>query len=288
VTLRRIAEPSARTAALSSGQVQMSWNVSPSQVPLLKQQPGVKVVVNPTFNMEFLEMNVTKPPFNNLKVRQAMNYAINAKEIGDVAYEGFRVPFDGPVPPVMHKPAATLQRYEYDPNKAKQLLKEAGYETLETSMTYENDADKERMAQLVQSQLAKVGVTLKLVRMERAAFSDGQAKGEFELTASAYGNSRAEPSYTLKAKLSDPGVSSNNYGHYSSPEMDKVLNQLTTTFDEAERNKLIERIFEVYQQDVPWAAPVQKIVAYAMLDKVQGFVPHPASFMFLGKVSVAP
>ncbi|WP_268647878.1 ABC transporter substrate-binding protein, partial [Escherichia coli] len=129
------------------------------QAKVLEGNAKLDVVAAPSILQRYISMNVTQKPFDNPKVRQALNYAINKDALIKVAFAGYAVPAEGPVPPAIDF-AARYKPWPYDPAKARELLKEAGYPNGFTTTLWSshNHSTAQKVLQFTQQQLAQVGV----------------------------------------------------------------------------------------------------------------------------------
>lgn len=121
-----VVENSTRAAMLQTGEAQFIQMAPVEQIPVLKANPNLAVNVVPSVVMRYMSMNMNEKPFDNPKVRQAVNYAINKQALCKVAYSGYARPADGVIPEQIPN-AVKLGPWPYDPKKARELLKEAGY-----------------------------------------------------------------------------------------------------------------------------------------------------------------
>lgn len=134
-------------------------------------------------NVGYLGLTVTRPPFDNVKVRQAVNYAIDKQALVDAFYEGLAEPAKNPMPPVISGYNDEVTGYTYDPEKAKALLAEAGYDGKEIELwampvprPYMPDGQK--VAEAIQKNLEDVGIKSKIVSFEWATYLEKAQNGE--------------------------------------------------------------------------------------------------------------
>ncbi len=126
---RVLPENAVRVAALKAGEAHIIQSVPPAMVPELRADPNVEVKTAPGTRVYFMELNVTKPPFDHVRVRQALNYAIDWELIIDKVLGGFATRLGGPLLPHGFALDPDLKPYPYDPARAKTLLQEAGFST---------------------------------------------------------------------------------------------------------------------------------------------------------------
>ena len=203
----------------------------------------------------WLTIYLKKPPFDNQKVRQALNWAVDRAAIGRVTY-GTYAPWGAPFPRQIAGFQPTFTPYGYNPAKARQLLAEAGYpHGFSAVLTIGTTDPYPAIAQIVQSQLAAVGVHLSLnqvsgnalLSLEAAAQKGG---GHLQLDGDDWYEVQPTPADEVNA-LYTTGASS-NYNSYSNPQVDALAAQARKTFDETTRNKLYAQIQQIIGEDAPF------------------------------------
>jgi dipeptide transport system substrate-binding protein len=165
-------DPSVRFAKLKANECQIMPYPNPADLPAMKADPSLKVLEQPGLNVGYLAFNVTKKPFDDKRVRQAINYAVNKAAILEAVYPGVGVAAKNPIPPTLWSYNDDVKDYPYDPEKAKKLLADAGlangFETdlwwMPVQRPYNPNA--KRIAELMQADLDKVGIKAKLVSYE--------------------------------------------------------------------------------------------------------------------------
>ena len=147
--------------ALEQGDIDIAENILIDQIPALEKNPDIKVLRFPSQLVEYVYVNCQKEPLNNPKLRQALNYAVDYKGIIEYVLQGNGLQMRGPVPEGMwgHKP--DVFQYSKDVDKAKALLKEAGFDKgVNLTLIYsERRASWEQIATILQSNFADIGVT---------------------------------------------------------------------------------------------------------------------------------
>ncbi len=255
-----IADEAAQTAALRTASYDMKlwvkpgyWNYLDKEVPQLVHADKASWT-----DAWVAPMRTDRKPFNDKRVRQALAMAINREEMRDAVIPGGQldcwplmpgvtgyVPFD-------NRPAEIQSLFKYDPEKAKQMLAEAGYPNgFTATVSYMvggfNREDQQR-AEMLASMWAKVGVNLKLEPMEFTAWqamvnSRKHPEVVIDWSASVF------PFWTFGTYFSTKGT--NNYSMYSNKKFDELLAKAEATVDEAERTAILEQMFLILQEDVP-------------------------------------
>jgi peptide/nickel transport system substrate-binding protein len=251
-------DSSVQLLQLQSGAVDLIGSGIPSsQAAHVLATPSLHALTQqrPSPGNLWLTIYLKHPPFDNQKVRQALNWAVDRAEIGRVTY-GTYVPWGAPFPSQIADFTPTFKPYGYNPAKAKQLLAEAGYpHGFSATLTVSSSDPFPAIAQIVQSQLAAVGVKLSLNQVASNALTSLEAaapKGgsHLQLDADDWYEVQPTPADEVNA-LYTTGASS-NYNSYSNPEVDRLAAQARETFDETTRNKLYAQIQQIIGEDAPF------------------------------------
>ena len=165
---------------LQTGEAQFAFPVPYEQAAILEKNTKLELVASPSIMQRYISMNVTQKPFDNPKVREAINYAINRRALVKVAFAGYATPATGVLPPAIAY-AQSYQPWPYDPAKARELLKEAGYPNgfSTTLWSSHNHSTAQKVLQFTQQQLAQVGIKAQVTAMDagqRAAEVEGKGR----------------------------------------------------------------------------------------------------------------
>jgi peptide/nickel transport system substrate-binding protein len=233
VTFKFIADPSAAFAAVMAGDVDaFPQYPSPETLEQFKADPRFQVIVGSTEGETILAMNNGKKPFDNIKVREAVAHAINRKEIIDGAMFGYGTPIGTHFAP--HNPAYVdlTAQSNYDPEKSKALLKEAGYpDGFTVSLKLPPPPYARRGGEIVAAQLAKVGIKAEITNVEWAQWLEQVFKGkDYDLTI---------VSHTEPMDIDIYGRD-NYYFNYKSDAFKKIMAELSATTDVAKRTDLLK------------------------------------------------
>lgn len=284
IVMTPIPDPSARTAALISGQTDLMWKAPPSQLAALKQQQPLTLKLVPSLTQYHWSFNVNKAPLDKIEVRQGINHAIDMKEIKDVAWEGLQEPFIGPLNPALYDEDPSIQGLPFNLEKARELLQKNGISTatpLRLEYVYATDPTLDREAQVLQAQLRKVGIELVLVPAEVATVAQRTERGalRFDIARTGWSNSQVTMAPAL-ANLMKGGGSS-NIGQFKDAKIDALITQLESEFDEVKRSNIVKEITKEYFRAAPWFGGYSQVLAYAWRGNVRGFEP-------LGKEALYP
>ncbi|MFW0779443.1 ABC transporter substrate-binding protein [Rossellomorea marisflavi] len=292
VVFRAIPENSARLNALISGEIDLADGVNPSDAGQVESNADLQIFERPSMNVGYLGLTSTRKPFDNPKVRQAINYAINKQSIIDAFFEGKAEIAKNPMPPVVAGYNDELEGYEYDPEKAKELLKEAGLEdgfemdlwAMPVPRPYMPDGQK--VAEAIQADLEKVGVKAKIVSYEWATYLEKARKGEADAFLLGWTGDNGDADNFLYVLLDKDNIGSNNYTYYSNDELHKLLIDAQSETDQDKRNEMYKKAQEIIHEDAPWVPLAHSTPLLAGSNKVKNFKPHPTGSDFLGAVDI--
>lgn len=295
-----IPDPNARTAALLSGQVDWIEAPSPDAIPRLKSQ-GMNIVSNVYPHIWSYQLSrLPGSPWNDIRVRKAANYAVNRKGLVELM-GGYAAPAKGhvaPSSPWFGNPSFDIH---YDPEKAKALLKDAGYgpnNPIKVKILISASGSGQMlplaMNEYIQQTFKEVGIDLEFEVMEWQSLLDRwrigakapQNQGADGVNVS---NNTQDPysTFTRLLKTDQHAPKSVNWGYYSDPEMDELLVRAQTAFSPEERDKWLAKVHtkEVNEALHVWA--VHDVAPRAMHPKVKGFVPARNWFQDLTPVYIA-
>ncbi len=241
-----IPDEGTRVAALRAGQILICGGCGAQNVDKVVQEMGGKVQLQTKGGggIPHLTLNTAKPPFDNVKVRQAINYAINRTDLSKITLSNVRGTFPDPwgLPP---EELAKMPGYNTDQAanvaKAKQLLAEAGFpDGFATSIETRQGKSYEDVGIFVQDALKSIGVTVKLNLLETSAYFDVSAKGPFNMLYTSPATTFKDPdAYYAELWICD---SVRNYARYCDAELDALYLKQSSTLDVAERKRLVNEL----------------------------------------------
>ncbi|PIE54650.1 MAG: peptide ABC transporter substrate-binding protein [Dethiosulfovibrio peptidovorans] len=209
----------------------------------------------PWMGTYYYGFNNSQEPFkSNHKLRQALNYAVNREAISELVINGRYSPARGVLPPGMPGYNPNLKGYEFNPEKAKALLKEAGYEKgVELTLQYNNNPRHRSIAEAIQAQVADLGIKLKLKAQDWGTHLDTCSRGEFEMFRMAWVVDYPDPDNFLYVLLdSDNFGSKGNYSRYKNPQVDTWLRQARAETNWDKRVELYQKAEQQIVGDAPW------------------------------------
>jgi peptide/nickel transport system substrate-binding protein len=287
-------EASTRAAALLSGQVNFIEAPSPDTISQL-QSAGMTITKVPYPHNWNYQLRLDRPPLNDVRVRQAANYAINRSDIVDLL-GGYATPGYGifiESQPYYGNPI----KYEYNPDKAKQLLKEAGCTpckiTIAISTSGSGQMQPLPMNELVKEQLDAVGFQVKLVPIDWNALIGVYLGGPDKFPdydGVNFSLAPLDPNQGLLKVVMSKYISPNgmNWNKYQNPEIDKLGEQAMNTFDKAEQYKIVAKMHEIIVNDAFDIFIVHDLNPRALSPKLKGFVQSQSWFQDLTPIQVMP
>jgi peptide/nickel transport system substrate-binding protein len=240
-------------------------------------------------------MNNEKPPFDDPQVRQAFNYAINIPQIVKSVLRGQGEVASNYMPSLLPFFNKSIKPYPYDPDKAKQMLKDAGAANLKTELWYmpiprPYMPDAKSIAQVMQQNLEKVGVSAKLVTYEWGTYLSKTGAGEHTTCLLGWTGDNGDPDNFLNVLLNSASATPQNalnVAYYKNPKVDKLLAQAQSTVDENEREKAYFQAQEIMHKDAPWVPIAYVTPPIGLQDTVKGFEPNPTSSEAFNTVSIS-
>lgn len=274
VVMNYAADAQARVAQLQSGQADLIDSVPVEQIATLKSDPNIVVLQQPAVRAFFLTFNLKRPIFQDVRVRQAFNYAVDKDTIVKTLFFGFATPMDSPMASGMAGYKSIL-KYNYDVAKAKQLLDDAGWKVNASTNIREKDgvplkanfytAEGEypkdlQVAEAVQAYLKAVGADIQIVKVEAAAIRTFRkvpaAESKYDIMMFGFNASNGDPSYHLQSNwLSNadetvaPAVW--NMMWYKNPDVDKAIQDSLVIVDPAKRQEALTKAQTLIMQDAP-------------------------------------
>ncbi|ANF95987.1 ABC transporter substrate-binding protein [Paenibacillus bovis] len=284
VIVRSIPDNTARFNALQNGEIDLMEDLSPDDLATLESNPDLQKFNRPPFNVAYLGFNTTKKPFDDPKVRVALNYAVDKKGIIDAFFAGQAEPAVNPIPPTLWGYNKEIQDYPFDLAKAKQLLADAGYPNgidqeltfyaMPVSRPYMPDGRK--VAEVIQASFAQIGVKVSIQSPEWATYLDDLSKGEKDdLFIIGWTGDNGDPDNFFYPLLDKDSIGGNNYSQYVSEPLHKVLVQAQQETDQDARAKLYEQAQVIVKKDAPWVPLVHSTPLLAATSKLKGYTPSP-------------
>ena len=289
LTWRPVVDNNTRAAMLQTGEANFAFPIPYEQAKLLEKNNKLDLVTSPSIMQRYISFNVTQKPFDNPKVREAVNLAINRQALVKVAFAGYATPATGIVPPAIQY-SQSYPAPEYNPAKARELLKEAGYPNGFTTTLWSshNHSTAQKVLQFTQQQLAQIGIKVTVTAMDagqRAAEVEdkGQKESGVRMFYTGWSASTGEANWALTplfATQSWPPTIFNT-AFYSNSQVDKDLADALNTTDGEKKAALYKDAQDKIWKDQPWAPLVVEKLVSANTKNLTGFYVMPdTSFSF--------
>ena len=257
-----VIENATRAAMLRTGEAQYVSPMPLEQIAQLKEDKSIVIQSMPSLMSRYLSINNRVKPFTDKRVREAINYAINKEALCKVAYAGYAVPMSGIIPPKLPT-SLKMGPWPYDPKKAGELLKEAGYPNgFETTLWsgYSNTTAS-KAVQFIQQQLRQVGikVTTRLlepgVRTSEVYSVQNPDDAKSRLYYIGWADSTMDPDLTIRPVLDSREAPPKfmNSAYYNNPKLDEILDKAQVETDAAKRQALYDEAQRLVWNDAPWA-----------------------------------
>ena len=283
VIYRPIVEDQARLTELLTGTLDVIVGVPADFVSQLEQNAKITLLKQVGAHVWYLGMNNQKKPFDDKRVRQALNYAVNKDAIVKDVLKGTGASSRGPVLPGTWGADPALKAYPYDPERAKKLLAEAGYPngfstTLWVPESGSGMQAPVAMSTVMQSNLKAVGVNVSLQTMEWGAYLAKLRTKEQELFALSWMAGTEDPDMVMYPLLHSSQWTpvGPNRALYKNARFDTLLQQARLTTDQAKRAQLYKEAQRILVDDAPWVFVDHEIQIAALSKRVQGFKLHPS------------
>ncbi|HSW10128.1 MAG TPA: glutathione ABC transporter substrate-binding protein [Bacillota bacterium] len=288
VTFRFVPEDASRLVMLETGEAHAIMRVPPKDVPRLQGDPEIQVVKEDSVRVIYIGFNTQVPPFNDRRVRQALNYAIDKQAIVDTILAGAGSVSTAPIVPAVFG-YHTVGPYPFDPARARQLLAEAGFpQGFRATMhhptgRYMMDVT---IVESIQSMLRDVGVELELVTMEWAAYLAflrvPPAEAKHQMFMLGWGCVTLDADYGIYPLLHSSQWPPAGWGvsYFKSDLADGLMDQARITPDRAQREALYRDALTAIWEDAPWIFLHNEVQINAVRANVQGLIHHPLENIF--------
>ena len=275
-----------RYAKLKAGECQVMPYPNPADLEAMAKDPEINLLRQEGLNVGYLAFNTEKKPFDNRLVRQAVNYAIDKQAIIDAIYLGAGAPAKNPIPPTIWSYNDAVKDYPYDPEKAKQLLADAGlaggFETDLWAMPVQRpyNPNARRMAEMMQADLAKVGIKAKIVTYEWGEYLKRSKAGEHQMILLGWTGDNGDPDNFMYVLLGCAAATGTNRARWCYKPFDDLLVAAKQTSDVEKRTDLYMKAQLIFKEEAPWFTiahsvvfkPVRKEVVDFRIDPFGGHV----------------
>jgi peptide/nickel transport system substrate-binding protein len=279
IRYRPIPDDTVKLQSLQAGEIDVMDYVQPRDVAAVKADKNVVVLDVPSLADFAYQLNFGRPPFNVKALRQAVAYAIDLEQIVKGVWLNVGVPANGPIPPTSWAYDRSIAPIKRDLAKAKAKLAEGGKPGgFEFTVTTNNLPINVQEAEVMQAQLAEVGIKMKVSLVDAATLiSSGNAKN-YEMISFQW-SGRPDPDGNIyQFYKTSPGISL-NWSGISNPQLDALLEKTREVSSQAERKKLYGEVTKILQDELPMLFIVHPIEPKAFSPRVQNYDPVPDGMM---------
>lgn len=282
-----------RLQKLKRNECQIALSPKPLDIADAKQLPDLKVESTPAFMTAFVALNTQHPPLDKPEVRQAINLAFDRDSYLKAVFEDTAIAATGPYPPNTWSYAEHLPGYPTDVDKAKRLLAKAGLSDGFTTTLWTRPSgsllnpNPNLGAQMVQADLAKVGIKAEIRVIEWGELIRRAKQGEHDLLFMGWAGDNGDPDNFLTPQFSCAAVTSGtNFARYCDSRLDQLINAGRTTNDQSVRSRLYQQAQTLIQQQALWLPLAHPTAASLTRQGVAGYAVSPFGRLDLSKVTV--
>ncbi|HEY0295091.1 MAG TPA: ABC transporter substrate-binding protein [Bordetella sp.] len=285
-------DASVRAQKLKANECQIAAYPKPQDLADLAKAPNLKMMEAPGFNIGYLAYNNEKPQLKDVRVRQALDMAINRKAILDAVYQGQGQEAANPYPPSLWGYNAALRNPPMDIEKAKKLLADAGYPNgfelslwaLPVQRPY--NPNGKLMAEMIQSDWAKIGVKANIVTYEWGEYLKRMKNGEFDAGLMGWTGDYASPDNFLGVLLSCAAVGGSNYSRWCDKDFDTLVVGARAISDQSKRAEMYSQAQAIFKQQVPWSTIAHSTTSQPLAKNVEGYAISPLGRHIFEDVSI--
>jgi peptide/nickel transport system substrate-binding protein len=288
VRVKVVPDNSGRVVGLESGDLDFVQSpVSPQDVTRVQTAAKLKVDRTPAAGYTYVNLNCADPILADKQVRQALSHLVNKQQIIDTIYKGIGKPANGPIVPGMWAYSADVPSYDYNPDRAKTLLDDAGWKVGAdgtrskdgqklslTVRTHSEDPDRKQLIQVLQSEFQKVGIDATTSTVEFPAFFQDVQDGKYQVGVIGWLN-LSDPDRATFRQFTIDGPA--NYGKYRNDQVDKLLKDARTTLDQARAKTLYVDAVKQIVNDAPYIFVQYQEYIAMYTPKLQSYVVNPVA-----------
>jgi peptide/nickel transport system substrate-binding protein len=273
---RAIVDNSARLLELQAGSIDLMEFLNPDDIPTVKNDANLQLILRPSMNVGYLWWNVDKEPFGKLEVRRAIAHAVNKRAIVAQLFGGIGVPAKNMLPPSLWGYNDAVQDYEYSPTKAREYLAQVGlpngFSTKLWAMPNPRPymPQPTKIAEAIQADLKAVGIEAEIVTMDWATYLAKTREGAQEMYMLGWTGDNGDPDNFLYWFFGQKETRS----RYFNPKAAELTAKAQTLFTQAEREPLYREAQAVLHEDAANVPLAHTTPPLAAKKRVKGYIPH--------------
>lgn len=279
---RQIPEAINRSIGLETGEIGLAYDLGITDLDALKGNDKITVLTAPSTTVWYLGCNVQKPGLDQVKVRQAIAHAINVQDVIDIVFSGVATPAHNTMlSEGLFGYAPDPVVYDYDVEKARELLEEAGYQDgIKTTLWCADSQIMKDTSVVLQEQLRQAGIEVEVKTMEQGNYYSATGKGEHDLFIMS--KTSIDPDSMLRAMYHTEAFGlSGNRSFWATPEVDRMLDQACVTTDQKEAEGLYHEIQATVARELPLIPLAIEHLNAGMQSDIKGFQLYPGKSHYI-------
>lgn len=270
-----VPEGNVRMQKMRTGSCHIAFNPPVETLKYLKDEPQLQVVKRPGVNVGYVGLNIKKRPFDNVKVRQALNYALNRETYIKAIYHDNAKLADTPLSAVSWAHKVYENRYTYNLEKARQLLKEAGFPNGFSTELWTLPIDRpyipngKKLGEMIQADLAKLNISVRLVSHDWGTYLEKSEKGEHHMVMLGWMSDLGDPDIMLGNNLSCN--TRFNVSQWCDKKFQSLLESARSTNDQATRKAMYQEAIEIFIDQAPWIPIAHGNYTRVISRKLEGY-----------------
>lgn len=279
VVFREVPTSASRVQLLRGGAVDIAQYLQPLEVISLRDVPNVAVETVAASFMIWIQLNAKQAPFDNVDVRRAMNYAFPQQEVIHAVFQNLASPLNGCMPNIYPGFVGDAFPYDYNLDKARELLEQAGYgDGFRTSLSYNaGDPVQGPIAIIYQSALRNIGVELELRQVPAGSFYNFVTERQQPMIFYVDSPWAPDPGYSLTLYFDSESYV--NYSNYANSEVDRLLAQTAATADDEARLEYTQQAQRIIIDEAPWTFVAYPNYTMARKADLQGWTYYTSNNM---------
>jgi dipeptide transport system substrate-binding protein len=286
-------DASVRYQKVQAGECHVTAYPNPADIQAMKDDEDIVVMEQEGLNVGYLAYNTTVAPYDNANVRRALNMAIDKQAIIDVVFQGSGQIAKNPLPPTMWSYNDAVVDDEYNPEVAMEMLAAEGVEDLTMKIwampvqrPYNPNA--RRMAELLQEDFAKIGVTVEIVSYEWGEYlSRSRELDRDGAVLLGWTGDNGDPDNFLAVLLGCDGREASNRAQWCHQPFEDLIQQAKVLPTQEERQPLYEQAQVIFKEQAPWATIAHSVVYMTMRPEVDGYIVHPLGGHIFNQVGLS-
>jgi dipeptide transport system substrate-binding protein len=286
-------DASVRYQKVQAGECHVTAYPNPADIQAMKDAEDIVVMEQEGLNVGYLAYNTTVAPYDNPNVRRALNMAIDKQAIIDVVFQGSGQIAKNPLPPTMWSYNDAVEDDAYNPEMAKEMLAAEGVENLSMKIwampvqrPYNPNA--RRMAELMQEDFAKVGVTVEIVSYEWGEYlSRSKELDRDGAVLLGWTGDNGDPDNFLAVLLGCDGREASNRAQWCHQPFEDLIQRAKVLPTQEERQPLYEQAQVIFKEQAPWATIAHSVVYMTMRPEVEGYIVHPLGGHIFNQVGLS-